>query len=69
MLYTPIHSRSDYAALMKLVRIGDRLELQREGYCHWAIFVGDQFVELDDQVDTSKTLFLLMKVLGHFSEG
>jgi len=41
---------SDYAALMKLVRIGDRLELQREGYCHWAIFVGDQFVELDDQV-------------------
>jgi len=41
---------TDYGSLKKLARVGDRLELQREGYCHWAIFVGDQFVELEDQV-------------------
>ena len=42
--------RGDYGAFLSLVRIGDRLEMKRESYCHWAIFVGEQFVEIDEQV-------------------
>ena len=33
---------------MNTVRIGDRLEMKRQGYCHWAVFVGVQYVVLDD---------------------
>ena len=43
--------RSDYAAFLSLVRLGDRLEMKREGYCHWAIFVGEQFIPVEDQVE------------------
>jgi len=38
----------DYAFFLNTVRIGDRLEMKRQGYCHWAVFVGVQYVVLDD---------------------
>jgi len=41
--------QSDFAAFLSLVRLGDRLEMKREGYCHWAIFVGEQFIPVEDQ--------------------
>ena len=40
----------DYASFLKLVRIGDRLEMKRDGYCHWAIFVGEQFIQVEEEV-------------------
>jgi len=39
---------TDYAFFLDLVRIGDRLEMKRNGYCHWAVFVGIQYVVLDE---------------------
>ena len=42
--------RLDRATFLLLVKVGDRLEFQRDGYCHWAIFVGDQYVPVDDKV-------------------
>jgi len=40
----------DYASFLKLVRIGDRLEMKRDGYCHWAIFVGEQFIQVEEEL-------------------
>eukprot|EP00088_Acartia_fossae_P057287 TRINITY_DN6683_c0_g1_i2.p1 TRINITY_DN6683_c0_g1~~TRINITY_DN6683_c0_g1_i2.p1 ORF type:complete len:236 (-),score=54.96 TRINITY_DN6683_c0_g1_i2:445-1152(-) len=39
---------TDYAFFLNLVRIGDRLEFKRNGYCHWAVFVGIQYVVLEE---------------------
>jgi len=39
---------ADYAFFLDLVRIGDRLEMKRNGYCHWAVFVGIQYVILEE---------------------
>jgi hypothetical protein len=40
----------DVAAFLSLAKVGDRLEFQREGYCHWAIYVGEQYIPIDDKV-------------------
>ena len=32
---------SDYNVLMTLAKPGDLLEFKREGYEHWAVFIGD----------------------------
>ena len=32
---------TDHGAMMALARPGDLLEFQREGYCHWAVYIGD----------------------------
>jgi len=38
----------DYPFFLNLVRIGDRLEMKRQGYCHWVVFVGVQYVILEE---------------------
>jgi hypothetical protein len=50
--------RDDYAAFLALVRMGDRLEMKRENYCHWAIYVGEQIIEIDEQL-------LVLPCIGH----
>lgn len=42
--------RLDSAAFLALAKAGDRLEFHREGYCHWAIYVGEQYIPVDDKV-------------------
>ena len=32
---------SDYNVLMTIAKPGDLLEFKREGYEHWAVFIGD----------------------------
>jgi len=38
------------------VRVGDRLEMKRDKYCHWGIYMGEQILDIDDQVRTRKII-------------
>ena len=40
------YRRTDYPALVSLLRPGDLLEFQREGYQHWAVYVGEHALEI-----------------------
>ena len=32
--------RTDFLDFVELLKRGDRIEFQRAGYCHWAVYVG-----------------------------
>ena len=46
---------SDYNVLLSIAKPGDLLEFQREGYCHWAVYIGDHVIR--DPQASSKVLF------------
>jgi len=41
----------DYTAFMEIVKPGDLLEFQREGYCHWVVFIGDYALACQNDQD------------------
>lgn len=45
---------SDYSVFLSLVRPGDLIEFKRDGYCHWAVFIGEhalaENLESDDHI-------------------
>ena len=41
---------TDSGPFLALAKLGDRLEFRRDGYCHWAIYVGEQYIPIDDKV-------------------
>ena len=32
--------RTDFLDFVELLKRGDRIEFQRAGYCHWAVYIG-----------------------------
>lgn len=43
--------RSDCNVLLSIAKPGDLLEFKREGYCHWAVYIGDHVIR-DPQGDS-----------------
>ncbi|XP_023335370.1 uncharacterized protein LOC111706688 isoform X1 [Eurytemora carolleeae] len=52
------NQREDYGAFLRLVRVGDRLEMKRDKYCHWGIYMGEQILDIDDQL-------VVLPCIGH----
>ena len=42
--------RTDFSVFIKLLRPGDLIEFKRDGYCHWAVYIGEH--ALAENADT-----------------
>lgn len=40
--------RTDFLDFVELLKRGDRIEFQRAGYCHWAVYIGKLEIEDED---------------------
>jgi len=42
---------TDYSVFLKLLRPGDLIEFKRDGYCHWAVFIGEHALAENSETD------------------
>jgi len=57
---------TDYSVFLQLLRPGDLVEFKRDGYCHWAVFIGEHaLVENSEGVDDLDALVPVLPCIVH----
>ena len=65
-LVTEWFSKEDVPLFLSVLRPGDLLEFQRNGYCHWAVYIGEFFFDNSSHIQLtqrSKFDFIKKKLL------